>query len=59
MAERHGGSLEYPKYGKHSAGLQDLEMSFQAWLLEKTFCLETALKSPALALVGHWWSIRS
>lgn len=41
MAELHSWSLEYPKSGKHSAGLQDLNMNFQALLLEKTFCWET------------------
>lgn len=50
MAELHGGSLEHPKSGNHSAGLQDLKMSFQASLLEKTLRLETALESPTLAL---------
>lgn len=50
MAELHGGSLEHPKPGKHSAGLQDLKMSFQASLLEKIFSLGTALK----VQLWHW-----
>lgn len=53
MAEFHGRSLEHPMLGKHSAGLQDLNMSFQASLLEKTFYLETSPVSPAWV----WWDI--
>lgn len=52
-AELHGKCLEHPKSGKHSAGLQDLKMSFQALLLEKTSCLETAPKVQR----WHWWDI--
>lgn len=59
MAEFHGRSLEHPMLGKHSAGLQDLNMSFQALLLEKIFYLETSPISPARVLVGHRWGIRS